>query len=139
MIARCYNPKHEHYHYYGGRGITVCDEWRTFQNFLWDMGEAPVGKFLERKDNDKGYSKANCVWATRSENGRNKRNNIVVEYRGTRIPLISLAELLGYPYHAMLRRIKQWGMGVQETIEACKSLRKVGVNKRYAKTIRQDS
>lgn len=65
MKQRCLNPNHEHYSRYGGRGITVCKAWLKFENFLEDMGERPLGKTLERKDNDKGYSKANCCWATR--------------------------------------------------------------------------
>ena len=73
MIQRCTNPNQENYRNYGGRGITVSDEWRDFQNFYRDMGDPPEGLTLERKDNDSGYSRENCVWATRSEQMQNTR------------------------------------------------------------------
>jgi len=70
---RCLNPKSASYHNYGGRGITISDEWLSFEKFLEDMGEAPEGFSIERIDNDKGYFKENCKWATREEQNLNKR------------------------------------------------------------------
>jgi hypothetical protein len=68
MIQRCTNPKNEKFAQYGGRGITVCDRWRRFSNFLADMDEPPPGDFsIARKDNHKGYSPDNCEWATRTK------------------------------------------------------------------------
>jgi hypothetical protein len=72
MHQRCSNPKHIRYQRYGGRGITVCDRWGSFENFLADMGPRPTGLTLERKNNDQGYSPDNCKWATWSEQNRNK-------------------------------------------------------------------
>lgn len=71
---RCYNPNIPGYHRYGGRGITVCDEWlESFENFLRDMGFPPSDKHtLDRRDNDLGYSKDNCRWATVQEQNKNK-------------------------------------------------------------------
>lgn len=73
MIERTSNPKHQAWRYYGGRGITVCDEWRTFANFLADMGERPDGLSLDRIDNDGDYRPRNCRWATTLEQNNNKR------------------------------------------------------------------
>lgn len=73
MIQRCANPKNIAYPYYGGRGITVCARWQSFPNFLEDMGERPPGTTIDRRDNEKGYSKDNCRWATRQEQDGNKR------------------------------------------------------------------
>ena len=58
---------------YGGRGITVCPDWQQFSGFLRDMGERPVGKTLDRVDNDQGYSRDNCRWSTPLEQAHNKR------------------------------------------------------------------
>lgn len=74
MTQRCTNPKNKDYQNYGGRGIAVCTRWRIFDNFLADMGLRPFSKLmLERLDNDRGYFKANCKWATRSEQMLNRR------------------------------------------------------------------
>lgn len=76
MIQRCTNEKHKKYQDYGGRGIKVCDEWLSFENFLADMGERKSPDLsLERIDNEKGYYKENCKWATKSEQMINRRMN----------------------------------------------------------------
>jgi len=73
MKGRCSNPKNQVYRYYGARGVTVCGEWVKFEAFYEDMGPSyKEGLSIDRVDNDKGYSKDNCRWATRSQQQHNK-------------------------------------------------------------------
>jgi hypothetical protein len=74
MKTRCFNPARGDYHLYGGRGITVCKQWRqSFACFLADMGERPEGRTLDRLDPNGNYEPSNCRWATVEEQARNKR------------------------------------------------------------------
>lgn len=82
MHTRCSNPNTRMYHRYGGRGIAVCGEWSSFEHFFADMGEAPKGMSIERVDNDKGYEKGNCRWATPAEQAHNMYLNRWVTYQG---------------------------------------------------------
>jgi hypothetical protein len=73
MLQRCLNPNNTRFRYYGGRGITVCQRWLIFENFLADMGERPAGLSIDRKDNDGNYELGNCRWATQSQQVANRR------------------------------------------------------------------
>lgn len=76
MKSRCLYPSHEAYHRYGGRGITICDRWlNSFENFYADLGPRPEGTTLERINNNDGYHKDNCKWATRKEQSNNTCTN----------------------------------------------------------------
>ena len=75
MIQRCNNPKNPRYKNYGGRGISVCQEWNEFLKFVEDMGVRPDGYQIDRIDNDGDYSKENCRWIPKAENQLNKRTS----------------------------------------------------------------
>lgn len=83
MKSRCDNPQNNAYHNYGARGIAYQPSWSNFIAFAEDMGEPPTSKHtLDRADNEKGYSKENCRWATRGVQARNTRQNVWVEIDG---------------------------------------------------------
>ncbi len=73
MIGRCRDPRCNGYERYGGAGVTVCERWRLFENFLADMGERSAGLTLDRIDNTRGYSPDNCKWSTWKEQAANRR------------------------------------------------------------------
>lgn len=106
MVRRCHSPSNRAYRNYGARGITVCDRWRTFENFYADMGDRPEGLTLERIDNKKGYSPENCRWATRKEQGRNRRGLHKIPHEGRLITANELAEIAGMPAARIHARIK---------------------------------
>jgi hypothetical protein len=107
MQQRCDNPKNEKYADYGGRGIAMCERWRSFENFLADMGERPAGTSLDRIDNDRGYEPSNCRWATRKEQVGNQRRSNRVTYRGKEYCLQHLSDQLGINPMTLLHRIKR--------------------------------
>ena len=96
MLQRCGSPRHKDY---AGRGISVCDRWQDFANFRDDMGPRPSADHsIERVENDGNYEPGNCRWATAKQQGRNKRNNILVEYSGRTMCLAEAAEIAGVNY-----------------------------------------
>lgn len=95
MLSRCRNPKDKAWPNYGGRGITVSEDWHEFESFIRDMGRRPSpAHSLERESNDLGYSKENCSWQTRTVQNRNKRSNALIAYKGGFVCRAELAEIM---------------------------------------------
>ncbi len=104
MRYRCGNPDHPQYADYGGRGITVCDRWRSFESFREDMGERPIGMSIDRINNDGPYSPDNCRWATVREQSANKRSNTFLETRFGRLTLMETARASGIKRETLAMR-----------------------------------
>jgi hypothetical protein len=97
MRQRCLNPKSISFHDYGARGIGVCERWNDFAFFLADMGPRPSKQHtIERTNNDLGYSPDNCVWATRSVQGKNTRRVRRLTFDGSSISISEIADRSGY-------------------------------------------
>lgn len=105
MRSRCRNPNNPSFADYGGRGISVCGEWGSFECFLDDLGPRPSNRHsLERRDNSLGYSPANCAWATRDEQGNNTRRNILLTHEGRTQTLTQWATETGIHKRTLLKR-----------------------------------
>ena len=105
--GRCCNPNDKMFHRYGGRGITMCERWQDFANFLADMPEKPAGATIERIDSSKGYEPGNCRWATRKEQNRNKSNNRMLTIYGATKCLGEWVEIAGESYSKAKQRLKR--------------------------------
>ena len=118
MLSRVTNPNQQRtWANYGGRGITVCDRWRKFENFAEDMGPTFVpGLELDRIDNDGGYEPGNCRWATLKEQARNRRNNRRVEVDGLTLTAQEWGERLGINPDNIRRRLRD-GWSVERALE----------------------
>ena len=105
--GRCLNPKHNHYHRYGGRGVTMHQEWAdSFEVFRAAVGEAPTNMTLDRIDNDKGYEPGNVRWDKRKEQVNNRYTNVVIEWGGKTMTLKQWADHLGWKYGLIASRWK---------------------------------
>ena len=81
MRSRCNSPTNDQYYLYGGRGITVCHRWESFESFIADMGNRPHGCTIDRIDPEQGYSPENCRWATAKEQANNRRKDHALAVR----------------------------------------------------------
>lgn len=117
MKTRCYNLNHSRYAEWGGRGITVCERWRTsFKNFLADMGEVPSPYHtLDRIDPNGNYELVNCRWATRSEQQRNRRDSQMLTFKDRAQSIYDWAEEVKLPVHLLQSRIKR-GWSLEKTL-----------------------
>lgn len=114
MKNRCRNINDKSYPRYGGRGITVCDEWTAdFTNFYnWSQANGyDETKTIDRIDNNAGYSPMNCRWTDVKQQARNRRSNLAVEYKGEVMTLIEVSELTGISYGTLSARYQDGDRG----------------------------
>ena len=106
MLGRCQNTLDQRYKNYGGRGITVCERWESFRNFLMDMGLRPDPTHsLDRINNDGNYEPGNCRWTDQKTQCRNMRRNIRITFNGITLCATDWAARLGFPSHVIIHRI----------------------------------
>lgn len=108
MRRRCEQKTHLSYPRYGGAGVKVCSRWKKFENFFADMGPRPSPEYsIDRYPNQSGnYEPGNCRWATKTEQQRNKKNNVFVEYEGERMLLLEVVAKLGVRRGVIYQRLK---------------------------------
>lgn len=116
IVTRCFNPKMDRYADYGGRGLTLAKRWVDFKNFRDDMLDSYVNHVslfgshdttIERVNNDKGYSKQNCMWVTRKQQARNKRTSRLVTFKGETLCVAEWSERLNINYGTLISRLKR--------------------------------
>lgn len=118
MKDRCNRINHKQYNLYGGRGIKVCKRWEKFENFYADMGDRPSKiHSIERKNNNKGYNKPNCVWATPKEQANNRSTNINIRYNGEIKNLTQWCEELQIPYLIVRQRIVKHKWSIEKAFQ----------------------
>lgn len=107
IIQRCENPNRKAYPRYGGRGISVCEEWHNFQIFYeWAINNGYKEDLtIDRIDNNGNYEPSNCRWATYKEQANNMRKNVIYEINGTKHNLKEWSEIYNMPYRTVQRRV----------------------------------
>ena len=106
MKRRCYNKHNEHFDRYGGRGITVCQEWKSdFMNFYdWATTHGyKDGLSIDRIDNNGNYEPSNCRWATQKQQVLNSTTAIECSIKGTKVSLTDIADILGVSFKRIRR------------------------------------
>lgn len=116
MKSRATNPRDKYFSRYGGVGIGLCERWHKFENFYEDMGEPPANHSIDRINNNKGYSPNNCRWATQSQQCRNRKNNVLLTYRGRTKTMGEWAIEFGIKKTALSYRLKA-GWSIAEALE----------------------
>ncbi len=135
MLNRCYNDKLRDYPNYGGRGITVCDEWKdnfqAFSEWAFSNGYDPAARrgeyTLDRKDTNGNYEPSNCRWVTETVQANNKRSNHDIEYNGEHLTLTQAAEISGIPFKTLHKRICVLHWDVERALNTSVRHKKTGV------------
>lgn len=116
---RCYRPNNRNYKYYGGRGITICDEWyHNFQAFMeWSLSHGYTDDLtIDRIDNEKGYAPDNCRWVTMQRQNCNRRNNHLLEFNGQTKTVSDWSRETGIKQQTILHRINRMGWGTEKAL-----------------------
>jgi hypothetical protein len=117
LMTRCYNKKSTNYKDYGGRGISVAPEWHLFSGFILDMEPSYMdGLTVERRDNNKGYSKSNCIWIPFNQQAMNRRSQKVITYKREALTITEWSRKVGISTQALSYRLKS-GWGVDKALE----------------------
>jgi hypothetical protein len=117
MLARCENPENDSFRYYGGRGIKVCEQWKSFSAFLADMGVRPSSKHsIDRRNTDGDYEPGNCFWATKIQQARNTRANRLLLAFGREQCIAAWAEELKIPGECIRKRIDVYGWSIERAL-----------------------
>ena len=123
MKQRCYNTNSQNFKYYGGKGVSVCDEWRNNSQAFYDWVMThgyKDGLTLDRIDNDGNYEPSNCRWVTMKEQDNHRSNNVILTLNGESHTIPEWSEILGIKQHVIRNRINR-GWSVENTL-----MRKVG-------------
>lgn len=118
MKHRCEKAYSVNFHNYGGRGITICDEWKNYEAFAeWAHSNGYSDTLtLDRIDNDKGYSPSNCRWVTYREQSNNTRSNHWISFNGETRTLSEWARLLGINKSTLCERLNRRGWSVERAL-----------------------
>lgn len=116
MLQRCTNQRDPRYKDYGGRGITVCERWLKFENFLADMGERPAETSIDRVDNSGNYTPDNCRWATRVQQQNNMRRNHLVTFEGETHTVAEWVRIKAIKHATLWARLKR-GWSIRRALE----------------------
>lgn len=130
MKQRCLNPNTFAYKDYGGRGITFCERWQSFEAFFLDMGVKPKGTTLERINNDGNYEPGNCKWATRREQQNNRRCSRLITINGTAMTIGQAATKYGLSWKLLDSRISA-GWPIEKAILPKKKTKRLPLRQVY--------
>ncbi len=116
MFSRCKSTLDRDRKYYLDKGITVCERWSSFENFIQDMGRRPSPLHqLDRIDNSKNYEPGNCQWTTVKANSRNKSNTVRVLFEGESVPIADLADRFGINKQTIRNRLAR-GLTIEQAL-----------------------